>query len=378
MSDFWRDLRSVLGMPMVEVIESWPIFSEVRLHAASVCRAWTHAHGCLGAAEWEAALNRMNEFRRFFEIGRLRLSEILSVDGIDPLGIMRKLLIHESAASLSRSWIRETGFVHLEVASGIHLYALWRAYESMLRPITQRLSLGLNLTRFLRIIFPFVLWFFVFALEGFRPGLWRPLVLVSLRWAAERFGFRWSKGVSILLALSIDAIIGFLQSFGQTQSFIDWAPGELHYALSWWGGLLGYEFAKSRGSSLFVSHVALSFCSWLVVLPLDLFGGHFALMTPFLSLLTVEFLVRGGYVAAIALAVGITCGGREQVGVALQWFSLGLNQAVGFICAFLSENGLVRTTDEFAGFSLGLALSLLVVATAGMGLHLKKHAITNG
>ena len=273
------------------------LFTEVRLQASAACRAWTADHGCFSAVEWEAGLQKLTPLRFILESARLRISETLSVEGIDPLGIVRKLLIHESSASLSRAELREVGFVHLEAASGIHLYALWRAYEFALARIGARSAWSVRMMEVARTGVPLVMSFVVFGLCGFRPGLIRPLVLFVARWAGSRLGLRWSKAAPIFLALFIDALFGFLFSFGTEHTFAEWAPGELHYAAAWWGGILGYEWARARGYGGFRSHVALSVASWIAVLPLDLADGRFAPATPILSLLTVEFLVRGGYLA---------------------------------------------------------------------------------
>lgn len=262
------------------------------------------------------------------------------------MGILRKLLIHETTASLSRSWLREVGFVHLEAASGIHLYCVWRSLGRFLRPISERTQVSLFTIRVLRAVLPLTIWLVLWALSGFRPGLLRPLVLVVFRLVTDRFGVRWRWGIPILAALFVDASFGFLKSYGSSQAFTDWAPGELHYALSWWGGIYGYEWARARGLGSFRSHAALSFFSWIAVLPVELWEGRFAVWTPVLSLLTVEAFVRGGFVAFVILALGVGFlegPHRELFQASLQWVSFGWSSGIGWVAEGLSGLGAIRT-----------------------------------
>ncbi len=343
-------------------------FTEVRLQPPAACRAWTAEHGCFTAVEWEAALERSSAIRFPFERARLRISEALSVEGVDSLGVLRALLIHESAASLSRAELRAVGFVHLDTASGIHLYALWRAYEFALERIASRFRLALRTTEVLRTAVPLGIWFLVFALAGFRPGLLRPLVLAAFRWVARRFGFRWSRATPILLALGADALCGFLVSFGSPRTFAEWAPGELHYVAAWGGGVLGYEWARARNFGTFGSHVALSFAAWFAVLPLDLLAGKFAPATPLLSLLTLEVLVRGGYpflfASALLVGFGTVPGAREG----LEGAALAINRGAGAVDRILVQNGFLREIPEVWALSAAL-LCGAGIAWVGIGLY---------
>lgn len=356
-------------------------FSEVRLGAGAACRAWTAAHGCFSALEWERSRESLPLVRETFERARLRISEALAVEGIDPLGFARRLLIHESAAPLSRAGLREVGFVHLEAASGIHLYALWRAYEFGLSRLVERTGMGLGWVRFLRTVFPLVIWGSVFALTGFRPGLWRPLVLVLARWATARFGLRWSRATPIFLALSFDALFGLVFSFGTDRAFSEWAPGEFHYAGAWWGGILGYEWARARGYGSFRAHLALSVASWIAVLPLDLAEGRFAPATPLLSLLTVEFLARGGYLVLFGAALATGFGSSQVVREGLQWMVCLLSRALGSALEILLEGGWMRRVPAEWGFPLAVALGLAVGGFAirssrGRTLHAQNDALS--
>jgi hypothetical protein len=332
--------------------------SEVRLYSSPACRAWSSVHGCFSATEWESQIESMGWVRHTFEAIRFKLSAALSVEGIDPLGIVRRLLIHESVSPLSRSWLREVGFVHLEAASGIHLYALWRALEFFLERVSGYIPLSQKSMRIARTVLPLAIWFAVFGMAGFRPGLVRPLGLVLMRWGGRRFGFRWSRAAPILIALTFDAGIGFFSSFGSGREFSEWAPGELHYAAAWWGGILGYEWARARGLGAFSAHAALSFASWITVLPLDLAHGQFAPFTPILSLLTVEFLVRGGYLLLLA-------GVFSPLG--LQWVSLFLNRGIALSAEWISRLGAVRSLADGYALALALGIGFLLFAVTFTG-----------
>jgi hypothetical protein len=317
-------------------------FTEIRLHPSAACRAWTLASGCHDAVAWDRLREELPVWRAIFESWRFQISQALAADGIDPLGVFRKLLIHESSASVSRSWLREAGFVHLDAASGIHLYCAWRACAYGLQRMETR---GRAVDAFLgmaRYLVPPSLWILIWGLTGFRPGLLRPFLLVGLRYLAERTGLRWAWGVPLALAIGIDGILGFLFSYGQAQTFAEWAPGELHYALSWWGGITAAEYGRVRGWRPLTIHFALSFGSWLAVLPLELAEGRFSVFTPFVSLLTIEVLARGGYIAFLgtAMAVGLGIVGAHEV---LGWESFLWNQGVSAVAVFLTRMGGIRS-----------------------------------
>lgn len=333
------------------------LFAETRLAASVACRASTFDHGCFSAREWESAFAGLPAPRIPLERARLRISAALSTEGIDPVGVGRALLIHESAAPLSRAALRDVGFVHLESASGIHLYALWGAYEIALARVAARWNP--RVVGALRTVPPLVAWAVVFGLAGFRPGLLRPLVLVLARWASARFGIRWARAAPIALALAFDAMIGFLLSFGSERAFVDWAPGELHYAAAWWGGILGYDYARARGWGRFRAHAVLSLASWIAVLPLDLASGKFALATPLLSLLTVEFLVRGGYLALFGLACAVGFGANAWAVSGLCWSVALFDRGVAEGADFLARNGFLRFVPEGFGEILGLVTGVL-------------------
>jgi hypothetical protein len=323
-------------------MDIFSFFTEVRLHPSSACRAWTEARGCLDAVAWDAIRAELPLFRMQFETLRIAISEALAVSGIDPLGVMRKLMIHEASASITRSWIREAGFVHLEAASGIHLYCAWRACSAVLRKSSENGPFVLGAREVFRRVIPPLLWFLVWGLTGFRPGLIRPLLLVSARFLVERNGLRWAAGAPILFAIGLDALLGFLFAYGQTRSFLDWAPGELHYALSWWGGVMAAEWMRKKGAGGFAVHLALSLGSWLAILPLDLAEGRFSPFTPLISFCTVEVLARGGYVLFLLSALG-TGLGSELARRALQWESFLWNQGVSWVAAVVTRVGGLRT-----------------------------------
>jgi len=347
---------------------------DVRLQASSSCRAWTADSGCLTALEWDRVVETLPWIRGVFEVARLRVSEALSVQGVDPLGIIRALLLHESAAGLSRRALRAAGFVHLESASGLHLYALLAGYERGLEHVSRRFEWSLRAIRTMRILGPVSIWFSAFALTGFRAGLWRPLILVTLKWIGRRWGIRWARATPISVALLFDLTIGFFSSFGTRADFQDWAPGELHYALAWWGGILGYEWSVARGWGGLRSHAALSVGSWLVVLPLDFASGGFALATPVLSLITVEVLTRGAYFVVMLGALG-TALGVALAPTALAWVSLIFNLGVSFLFQGVVHLGLAREISGDWGMALGWTSAALMVGVYSIISNKNKYLI---
>ncbi len=338
-------------------------FAEIRLQPTAACRAWTPDHGCYSALEWERARAGLPAFRAGVESARLRISEALGVEGVDPLGLGRKLLIHESTASLSREAVREAGFVHLESASGIHLVLLAALVDRGLRAVYPRAGAAVRAGA------PLALWAFVFALTGFRPGLVRPLVLVAVRALASRYGYRLRPFAPIAVALAFDAALGFFLSFGSSRTFAEWAPGELHYAAAWAGGILAYGYARGRGSGRLAAHAWLSLGSWLAVLPLDFSAGRFAPATPGLSLLTVEAFALGFYPALFGAAIWAGLGGSPT---ALQWAIALLNRGVGWTVSGLFTLGEVRELSE----EWGTVLAVLFVL-AGVGVLITRSPIEN-
>ncbi|MBC7387055.1 MAG: hypothetical protein H7301_12960 [Cryobacterium sp.] len=338
------------------------LFFEARLSPAPACRAWTEAQGCFTGVEWHSAIEAMPLIRKFFEEARLAASEVLGVEGIDRLGIFRKLMLHESTGGLSRSWLRDLGFVHLDAASGIHLYCLWTAVDKTLMRFSSQLKFSLSAIRLSRGVIPFFFFVFLWGFTGFRPGLLRPFLLVLFRLCSSRLGIRFRWAVPLVSALLVDALFGFFHAYGSEFEFDRWAPGELHYALSWWGGVFGFEWARARGWSGARAHLCLGISSWFSILPLDLWIGHFAPWTPVLSFITVEFLVRGGF---LLLFLGVLLSGffpnNAWATHSLEWMSLGWNAAFGSIGGILSEWGGDRNLDETLGVFLSAFCAILIV-----------------
>jgi hypothetical protein len=145
----------------------------------------------------------------------------------------------------------------------------------------------------------------------------------------------------LVFAIGIDALLGFFLAYGKAQTFAEWAPGELHYALSWWGGITAAEFARKEGWGGIRTHFALSLGSWLAILPLELAEGRFSVFTPVVSFVTIEVLSRGGYIVFLGTAAA-TAVGSEFASEALRWESYLWNQGVGALAEGISQIGGLR------------------------------------
>ncbi|MBY0470759.1 MBL fold metallo-hydrolase [bacterium] len=201
----------------------------------------------------------------------------------DSLGIFRKLLLGETGSGVDLGLFRILGFVHLENATGIHLYALavWVDYLCM-----QIFSLFRGSVRFGNYLsrgLSASAWIGAWALAGGRMGMFRPLLIVFARKAAVSLGFRWRAYAPLAVALLSDVIwVGGVHQ------------GRIHYALAVGGGLLAAEWV-GKGKP-FQTHFALAFGSWLPVAVLQIFHEHtLSPATPILSLLTVWIFSVGAY-----------------------------------------------------------------------------------
>lgn len=282
---------------------------------------------------------------------RNSVSLALSTQGVDPLGISRKLLLNEAVASEPLEWLRFVGYVHLYTASGIHLYVLADAARAALLRVG-RLFRFSPLT--LSCAVPgalFFAWFGIWALSGFRMGLLRPLLLVGYRTYCRHFGLRPLFLAPLLLSLAFDAGVSAFRALSPMQDFVDVSAGSLHYGLAVGGGVLGYEWAKQRGWEGLRAHLALAFFSWVTTALLDFSQGIFSPVTPLLSLLSIPVLA---YVFYPALLIGVFWP------TLLLWSSAILNRGVAGSSVLITQGGGVREIEPEGAWLSGL-LALFTV-----------------
>lgn len=229
-------------------------------------------------------------------LGIERVRETLSarLEEADRLGIVRKLVINQRTpgTELDLSW--SLGLVHVFTASGIHLYALAR----WIRSLALACGISLGMARGLA----GCAWFWVWLLSGMRPGMLRPLLVVSARFGARSLGFRWRAFGPLVLALGADLGVAVFRS--------DWAPGRWHYALAVGGGLLALELAPKHGvrriRDEFLDHLAMAWGSWIFCAIWDAWSTQrVALATPLLSLVTLPWVSLGVYpLTVLSLSLG--------------------------------------------------------------------------
>ncbi len=221
---------------------------------------------------------------------RVRISDRLT--GVDSTGVLRSLLLGEKIVENSSPGIppaflilRILGFVHVINATGIHLLVLFSVWVALGRgfcffvknPLVAR-----NFRSLFRVC-GFGLCAYAWALSGLRPGMLRPALMLSLNGLAGRMGWRWRRGVALILAVGVDACIA---SFFVPR----WAPGRWVYFAAILGAVLGMTSGKKT------NHVRLGLSSWILVAYWEAWDeGWIAWSTPGVSWLTVGAVCFGFY-----------------------------------------------------------------------------------
>lgn len=225
-----------------------------------------------------------NKFIQFIENAREKNSLLLSKT--DSLGVFRQLLIGESERHDPGELFRWLGFVHLLNATGIHLYAIAVFWEKGLQYffylIKVPVPIALNLSRMI----VFFIWLFTWLLCGARMGMLRPWIVVILQKLGRYLGFKWNKGIPLLLALLLDIIV---QTYREPHSLFDPSTHyyRLLYALSVGGGILIFQPNQNplRG------HFMMAIGSWIFTAWLEIWvHGCVALLTPILSYFTIPLV----------------------------------------------------------------------------------------
>jgi beta-lactamase superfamily II metal-dependent hydrolase len=215
--------------------------------------------------------------RQKIELFREKISDLLRPR--DRLGILRSLLLNERTPQNHLALFRQLGFVHLISSTGIHLYALSRANDQILRSLTfyfrVPIFIGLWVSRVSSFIFCLAIWL----LGGARLGMLRPWFVLLLRAAARNLGFQWKKGSPLFLAIAIDLVAAFYRAWKDHEPIQN--TGRWFYALAVGGGL----FWRDSFSS---AHLGLAIGSWLGVALWEAWEtGIISLATPVLSLITL-------------------------------------------------------------------------------------------
>lgn len=203
----------------------------------------------------------------------------------DRLGISRKLLLNEDIPSSAGSLLWILGFVHLLTIAGVHLYALSRWIESLARHAADALGVPARFAIPASRGLGWSAWAFSWVLNGCRPGMLRPLLIVAARSAAKSAGFRWRLFAPLMVAIACESAVALAKwhFYGTTPSW----SARIHYALAVGGGLAALELELGKKNHL-VRHALMALGSWLPVACIEAWtGGTVAVATPLISLVTL-------------------------------------------------------------------------------------------
>lgn len=292
---------------------------------------------------WEIA----QQIVQWIERERMRISDAYA--NSDSLGIFRRLILDERPSSElveQHELMRELGFVHLLTPSGLHLYALARWVFFF----TQALAffLGFHFTSARRVSSVITLsavgW--SWALTGFRWGLLRPLMMITVSKSAEILGFNFRRGSSLFLAVIVDCLFELILTWNG--AFASFAQGRLHYILAVAGGLLAMENNEHALSSKkflpeFQLHVRLALGSWFTTAVYDSFmHSGISLATPILSLITVPVLAGWVYPVLCVSTFSEWALQANEAGVH------ALSTAIEFTTHFIFENNFYYWVPRWA------------------------------
>lgn len=293
----------------------------------------------------------------------------------DETGILRELVTGTRHPGGTLELLGTLGFIHLLMASGIHLYALAKIWGWMIKQWAIRADwLPLGWARRARALGEYALWLAAWGLAGARPGMLRPWLVICLRSGAGRLGLRWRRLAPLLVALGLDAAVGAWR--GNLAS-----PGRWVYALACAGGLLA---RSSPGMAL---------GSWvLAAAPLAWRSGTLALATPIVSAITIPVFAGALYPLLLLSAALKTCGlavlasaVTQACGALASWLAHALAAAVmrGELLWILSRPSLAAGVI-LAAATLGArrrlrfaALALIIAGRLAWALHLGLYPVAS-
>lgn len=347
-----------------------PIFGFIRLHAnGSSCRAsqWRSdgTRECWSAEEWGDLIQKSDGihcFRAHIESLRLYVSDILGRDGIDPLGAFRSLFLSERVSSTLEAWIRDGGWVHVLVGSGMHLIVFQELIVWMMIRIGQRFNLDPIRSHQFSLFMKWLVFGIFWALSGFRAGLLRVLFIQGFRDYAHSNGRTVSSPRLLSLACALDLFLAYLFSFGNETDPSEFGAGRIHYALSIYGGYYGYLTAKERGFGHMKMHASLAIYSWLPTALLDLMVDRkISFMIPLYSWISIPILTSVIFPLSV-VSIGLGLVGIEFGFRALEWASVLWNLLLEKSSTMTFEWGLYRelsTHQSWSAFLLGVIFLII-------------------
>ncbi len=226
------------------------------------------------------------------ELEILRLKILILIQQFDTFGIFQKLLLNHTVffadGRSPEGLLRLLGFVHLYTASGIHIYAILESCELLVRHLKIHSIPGLRII--IRVLV-FSSLIFLWALQDFRFGFLRPLLIFGLRQWSEAYGLKWNLFAPLGITLGLDCLFG------------DEYSGQLHYYLAVGGGIIAIDLLKNYGRVKNV-HVALAIGSWIWIAGYELlFENRITPWTPLWSLVTLPLFCTLIYPVMVTLLV---------------------------------------------------------------------------
>ena len=205
---------------------------------------------------------------RIIEKSRERTHEWLGPK--DETGALTHLVTGTKRPDGKLDFLLLIGFVHVLSASGIHLYALARGWNTIMEKLCLKLHLSPTLGLAMARSASAATWTACWVLAGARPGMLRPWLIVVMRMIARRQGLKWRRWTPLTLALIVDLAAGACRGDLGIHS------GRWIYALAVGGGLMAQSApAMAVGSWV----LAAVWQAWI--------EGSLALATPAASLITV-------------------------------------------------------------------------------------------
>ncbi len=332
-----------------------PLFGFIQLHASGPCRAtlWNSdaTQTCWSPRDWGALIARENRgfgthaIRAGIENLRLEFSDHLGKSGIDPLGALRSLLLSERLSSTLQSWVRDGGWVHVWVGSGLHLLVFQNALESLIIRAGEIFRIDPIFSVRIGFILKWIAFFFFWAMTGFRGGLLRVLFTQALKDFILSRGNAPSSVKLLSIACFTDLVFAFFLSLGNPTDPSEFGAGRVHYALSIYGGFYGYMLSREKKWGSLKTHLALVFFSWVPTAGLDLIcEGKVSYLIPLFSLISIPLLTTLVLPLSVVCLVGIHVGWGFS-GDLLNWISVFWNRVLSLGAELSFKNGFYRELD---------------------------------
>lgn len=242
---------------------------------------------------------------------------------VDSQGWVRAWVLGESSRATTResseggvprSLFFLLGYVHLLTSAGVHLLMLAGVMEFVTARLFQKMNASaVRPVRSCLGVAQWALFFWIWALSGWRWGLLRPFLLIAIQQLSRGLGWRWEKGWPLVMSVSLESLISLCCG-------VESSWGRWHYFLAVGGGLFG-----SAGKTGWRAHLGMALGSWVALVPVQVAqDGWIALATPVLSLVTIPVV---GYVLLPLILIFEAIPGVPFIREAIHEISAGLISA---------------------------------------------------